>query len=149
MAKPLGVVLNFYADSKDAVKDNRKLTREGEGVGGKAKAAGGKLGTMAKVGVAGVAAGAATAAVALFDMAKGAQEDAKQIAQLDRILERTTDATEAQEFGKRAEAMLAQWFHDKTGLWVHGEQAWCTHPSKPWMRCTIDQYRYRLTVQVS
>lgn len=54
------------------------------------------------------------------------------------LVDNRSDSTEAQEFGKRAEAMLAQWFHDKTGLWVHGEQAWCVHPDKPWMRCTID-----------
>ena len=52
------------------------------------------------------------------------------------------DATEAQEFGLRAEPMLADWFRDKTGLFVLGEQRQCVHPTKPWMRCTIDGMVY-------
>lgn len=44
------------------------------------------------------------------------------------------------DFGRRAEPMLADWFHDKTGLYVAGDQTWCTHPSEPWMRCTVDGF---------
>ena len=49
-----------------------------------------------------------------------------------------TEASEAMEFGTRAEPMLAEWFTDRTGLYVAGEQTWCTHKSEPWARCTVD-----------
>jgi putative phage-type endonuclease len=44
------------------------------------------------------------------------------------------------EFGKRAEAMVGPWFHDRTGLWVTGEQTWCTHPDIGWARATVDGF---------
>jgi len=53
---------------------------------------------------------------------------------------REHSATEAQEFGLRAEKMLAEWFHDKTGLYVLGQQQWAVHPDKPWMRVTLDGF---------
>jgi putative phage-type endonuclease len=51
-----------------------------------------------------------------------------------------SDTTEAQEFGHRAEPMLAQWFHDKTGLYVLGQQQQVEHPVYPWRRCTLDGF---------
>lgn len=42
------------------------------------------------------------------------------------------------EFGRRAETIIAPWFTDKTGLYVAGEQMWCTNPDRPWMRATPD-----------
>lgn len=51
------------------------------------------------------------------------------------------NATEAMEFGLRAEPMLAAWFADRhPGLWIAGEQTRCTHPDLPWMRCTVDGF---------
>lgn len=51
-----------------------------------------------------------------------------------------SDASEAMEFGARAEPMMADYFEDRTGLYVAGEQTWCTHPDEPWMRCTVDGF---------
>lgn len=48
------------------------------------------------------------------------------------------ETNEAQEFGLRAEPMLAQWFTDRTGLPVSGTQQQMSHPARTWMRCTID-----------
>lgn len=50
------------------------------------------------------------------------------------------DESEAMEFGKRAEPMLAGYFTDRTGLHVAGEQTWCSNPDEPWMRCTVDGF---------
>lgn len=50
------------------------------------------------------------------------------------------DTTEAMEFGRRVEPVLAPWFTDLTGLHVVGEQTWCTHPGQEWMRCTVDGF---------
>jgi putative phage-type endonuclease len=50
------------------------------------------------------------------------------------------EVTDAMEFGTRAEPMLAEWFHDRTGLYVLGEQTWCTHPSERWMLATVDGF---------
>jgi len=50
------------------------------------------------------------------------------------------EVTDAMEFGKRAEPMLAEWFHDRTGLHVLGEQTWCTHPTMSHRRCTVDGF---------
>jgi putative phage-type endonuclease len=47
---------------------------------------------------------------------------------------------EATEFGKRAERMLAEWFHDRTGLHVVGEQTWCSHRDHSWRRATVDGF---------
>ena len=46
------------------------------------------------------------------------------------------------EFGRRAEPMLAEWFEDRTGLFVFGEQTWCSHRDTPWARCTVDGFVY-------
>jgi len=46
------------------------------------------------------------------------------------------------EFGKRAEPMLAEWFEDRSGLYVFGEQTWCKHRIEPWARCTVDGFVY-------
>lgn len=46
------------------------------------------------------------------------------------------------EFGRRAEPMLATWFHDRTRLYVAGEQTCCEHPDHPWMRVTVDGFAF-------
>lgn len=62
---------------------------------------------------------------------------------LSKITEQDDNgATEAMEFGTRAEPMLAHWFEDRTGLFVYGEQTWCTHKTEPWARCTVDGFIY-------
>lgn len=48
--------------------------------------------------------------------------------------------SEAMEFGTRAEPMLGKWFTDRTGLFVAGEQTWCTHTTERWARCTVDGF---------
>lgn len=48
------------------------------------------------------------------------------------------DDDDPREFGRRAEAMVAPWFHDKTGLFVIGEQLWASNPAEPWMLATPD-----------
>lgn len=50
------------------------------------------------------------------------------------------EVTDAMEFGTRAESMLADWFHDRTGLYVFGEQTWCTSKSEPHMLATVDGF---------
>lgn len=50
------------------------------------------------------------------------------------------DASEAMEFGTRIEPVMAGYFNDRTGLYVYGEQTWCSHPDEPWMRCTADGF---------
>ena len=50
------------------------------------------------------------------------------------------EASDAMEFGTRAEPMLSQWFHDRTGMWVRGEQSWCANPAEPWMLATVDGF---------
>lgn len=46
--------------------------------------------------------------------------------------------TLAMSFGRRAEAMIAPWFTELTGLYIGGEQTACVHPEHPHQRCTID-----------
>lgn len=48
--------------------------------------------------------------------------------------------TPAMEFGRRAEAMIAPWFAERTGLHVAGEQAHCSRSDQPWMMCTVDGF---------
>lgn len=48
--------------------------------------------------------------------------------------------SEAMEFGLMAEPMLKAYFERRTGLSVHGEQTWCSHPERPWMRCSVDGF---------
>jgi len=48
------------------------------------------------------------------------------------------DDDDPREFGRRAEAMVVPWFHDKTGLHVIGEQLWASNPAEPWMLATPD-----------
>lgn len=55
------------------------------------------------------------------------------------------DATDAMEFGKRAERMLAEWFYDRTGLAIVGEQTWLQRVDHPWMRATADGFVVDLT----
>lgn len=50
------------------------------------------------------------------------------------------EPSEIMEFGKRAEAMIGPWFHDRTGLYVVGEQTWCSHPEHTWARATVDAF---------
>lgn len=42
--------------------------------------------------------------------------------------------------GTLLEPVLVKLFHEGTGLYVAGEQTWCTHPDEPWMRCTVDGF---------
>lgn len=48
--------------------------------------------------------------------------------------------SEAMEFGRWAELMIAPWFTDRTGLVVAGEQTRLEHPGHPWRRCTVDGF---------
>lgn len=50
------------------------------------------------------------------------------------------EVTDAMEFGTRAEKMLGDWFHERTGMYVLGEQTWSTHPVERWARATIDGF---------
>lgn len=51
------------------------------------------------------------------------------------------DPTDAMDFGRRAEAMLGEWFEDRNpGLYVRGEQTECHHPDHMWMSCTVDGF---------
>lgn len=96
MAKPLGVVLNFYADSKSAVRDIRKLNRSLDSVGDRAAATGRSMKKGFAVGAAAVAAGAAGAGYALWGMVEGAIADDAAQRRLAKSLENTTGATDAQ-----------------------------------------------------
>jgi putative phage-type endonuclease len=51
-----------------------------------------------------------------------------------------TPESQRQRIGKRMELVLALEFHDETGLYVSGEQAWMRHPEHPWARCTVDGF---------
>lgn len=51
-------------------------------------------------------------------------------------------ATDAMEFGTRAEPMMSRWFQDRTGLNVGGEQTEVEHPEHPWMLVTVDGFVY-------
>ena len=48
--------------------------------------------------------------------------------------------TDAMEFGRRAEIMVAPWFADRTGLHVAGEQTRCIHRSDAWKLATVDGF---------
>ena len=48
--------------------------------------------------------------------------------------------TDAMEFGRRAEIMVAPWFTDRTGLTAIGEQTRCAHPDDAWKLCTVDGF---------
>lgn len=50
------------------------------------------------------------------------------------------EMNDSMEFGRRAEPMLGDWFHDRTGLYVLGEQTWCTHKTERWMLATADGF---------
>lgn len=107
MAKPLGVVLNFYADSKDAVRDIGKLTRSLDRMGDKSKSVGSKMKSMAKAGPLAVAAGLGAAAFAAVDFAKAAYADDQAAQKLERTLLRVAGITEqsAESAGKWIDSM--------------------------------------------
>jgi len=42
--------------------------------------------------------------------------------------------------GRWLEAAIGPWFEHETGLYVAGEQTWCTHPDHPHHRCTVDGF---------
>lgn len=44
------------------------------------------------------------------------------------------------DFGSRIEAIMPDWFHDDTGLYVVGEQTWCTHTEHKHHRATVDGF---------
>lgn len=50
------------------------------------------------------------------------------------------EQSQRQRIGHRMEAVLADEFHDDTGLWVIGAQTWCQHPDHPEFRCTVDGF---------
>ena len=52
------------------------------------------------------------------------------------------DYTPRQRFALRMEAVIAEEFHDATGLYVAGEQTWCIDTDAPWRRCTVDGFAY-------
>lgn len=56
------------------------------------------------------------------------------------LVESDDSDDEIREFGRRFEIVAAPWFHDRTGLYVVGEQAWCTKVDTPWARCTPDGF---------
>jgi hypothetical protein len=94
MSKPLGVVLNFAADTRNAVKDVDKLTRSVKGVGKGASGLRGVLSGALKAGIAGVGVAAVGAGIAFTDMAKAAYSDAQAQAKLERTLKRIPGLTD-------------------------------------------------------
>lgn len=50
------------------------------------------------------------------------------------------EESERQRIGHRMERVLAEEFHDRTGLYVVGEQTWCEHPAAPHRRATVDGF---------
>lgn len=56
------------------------------------------------------------------------------------LLEERTEDSPRQRIGKRMESVLADEFHDHTGLYAVGAQTWCTHPRHNWARCTVDGF---------
>lgn len=42
--------------------------------------------------------------------------------------------------GREFEPVLAKLVEKHTGLYVTGEQTWCSHTDEPWMRCTVDGF---------
>jgi len=50
--------------------------------------------------------------------------------------------SEAMEFGQRAEPMLADYFQDRTGLWVSRQQQRCHNANATWQRCTLDGFGF-------
>lgn len=57
---------------------------------------------------------------------------------LNLLPDEELDDDDPREFGRRAEVMIGPWFHDKTGLYVIGEQLWASNPAEPWMLATPD-----------
>jgi putative phage-type endonuclease len=50
------------------------------------------------------------------------------------------ETSERQQIGLDLEAAIATMFHRRTGLYVAGEQTWCTHKTETWARCTVDGF---------
>jgi putative phage-type endonuclease len=50
------------------------------------------------------------------------------------------DESEAMEFGRWAELMVAPWFEERTGLTVSGAQTQVEHEADAWKRCTVDGF---------
>lgn len=50
--------------------------------------------------------------------------------------------SEAMEFGQRAEPMLAEYFEDRTGLWVSRQQQRCVNANADYQRCTLDGFGF-------
>jgi len=90
-----GVVVNFAARTKDAIRDVDKFARSLEKSGRSAKSAGSIIGNSLKFGAAGVAVAAVGAGVAFVDMAKAAYADAQAQAKLERSLKRIPGLTDA------------------------------------------------------
>jgi len=50
--------------------------------------------------------------------------------------------TERQRIGRRMEGLLAEEFHDRTGLYCMSAQTTWAHPTYPFARCTVDGLAY-------
>jgi putative phage-type endonuclease len=50
------------------------------------------------------------------------------------------DESEAMEFGRWAELMVAPWFEERTGCTVAGAQTQVEHRDHEWRRCTVDGF---------
>lgn len=56
----------------------------------------------------------------------------------DKLGLSTDDDNDYMEFGRRAEPMLTDYFEDRTGLFVYGQQFRGAHPDHPHHRATLD-----------
>lgn len=99
-----GVVIQWSARTRDAVRDVDKLTRSVRNVGSQATSAGGILKSSLKAGAAGLAVAAVGAGVAFVDMAKAAYADAQAQDNLERTLKRIKGITDSAA--------------DSTGAWI-------------------------------
>jgi hypothetical protein len=90
-----GVVIQFAARTRDAVRDVDKLTRALDRSGREAKSAGSILKSSLKAGIAGVGIAAVGAGIAFVDMAKGALADAQAAAKMQRTLKTIPGITDA------------------------------------------------------
>lgn len=59
---------------------------------------------------------------------------------LDKVEGAGDDDSEAMEAGRMLEPAIGPWFTQRTGLYVLGEQTWCTHIQYPWALATVDGF---------
>jgi hypothetical protein len=91
-----GVVINFTARTKDAVKNVGKLNRELGGTDKETKGLTGRLSKFSKVGLLGMASAAGAAAAGLANAVELAAQERTEVAKLEGVLRNVTDATEDQ-----------------------------------------------------